>query len=60
MQTNTLLSSTKDSVKIIKTIFYWQSKEGRSCHCLLRIYKDILGWLNLEPVEQVLTELASH
>lgn len=40
MQTNTLLSSTKDSVKIIKTIFYWQSKEGRSCHCLLRIYID--------------------
>lgn len=40
MQTNTLLTSTKDNVKVIKTIFYWQSKQGRSCHCLLRIYID--------------------
>lgn len=43
----------------------WQGTslgDGESSWTVLRATprKDILGWLNLEPVEQVLTELASH
>lgn len=33
-------TSTADGVKSIKTIFHWQSAEGKHSHCLLRIYAD--------------------
>jgi hypothetical protein len=41
---NAAITNTASSIKAIKMIFNWQSREGLHCHCLLRIYiKQNLG-----------------